>query len=194
MRRKLPIIFTLGLLLTASSAWALDVKDGDVWDETTKTLTVNSDPGYSAYANQTEIEHLFISSGVTDIKYSAFKGCSGIATIEVDAGNKTYDSRNNCNAIIIKTSSELVLGCKNTTIPSSVTKIGLDAFYGCTGLTTISLPSSVTFIGSEAFYGCTGLTTISIPSSVTFIGSETFRNCTELTTIAIPKSVTTINA
>lgn len=165
MRRKLPIIFTLGLLLTASSAWALDVKDGDVWDETTKTLTVNSDPGYSAYANQTEIDHLFISSGVTDIKYSAFKGCSGIATIEVDAGNKTYDSRNNCNAIIIKTSSELVLGCKNTTIPSSVTKIGSETFRNCTGLTTIAIPKSVTTINAEAFRGCINL------ASVTFSGS-----------------------
>ena len=37
----------------------------------------------------------------------------------------------------------------------SVTKIGWNAFEGCSGLTSVTIPNSVTSIGERAFYGCT---------------------------------------
>ena len=80
----------------------------------------------------------------------------------------------------------------NCNIPSSVTSIGDWAFYGCTGLTSITIPSSVTSIGDGAFSDCTGLTSITIPSSVTSIGDYAFSDCTGLTSITIPSSVTSI--
>ncbi|MDD6968482.1 MAG: leucine-rich repeat domain-containing protein [Treponema sp.] len=45
-------------------------------------------------------------------------------------------------------------------IPESVTSIGYQAFFGCTGLTSITIPESVTSIGHYAFYYCKSLTTI----------------------------------
>ena len=83
-------------------------------------------------------------------------------------------------------------GLTSVTIPTSVTSIGATAFYGCSGLTSVTIPNSVTSIGENAFYECTGLTSVTIPNSVTFIGITAFYGCTGLTSVTIPTSVTRI--
>ena len=67
-----------------------------------------------------------------------------------------------------------------------------DAFYDCTGLTSVVIPDGVTEIGEEAFRGCTGLTSVVIPEGVTKIEWETFLGCTGLTSVVIPEGVTKI--
>ena len=83
-------------------------------------------------------------------------------------------------------------GLTSITIPNSVTSIGDEAFYNCTGLTSITIPNSVKSIGSEAFYRCKGLTSVVIGNSVTSIGEHAFYYCQGLTSITIPNSVTSI--
>ena len=65
----------------------------------------------------------------------------------------------------------LLVGCKNTTIPNSVTSIGKRAFRGCSGFTSVTIPDSVTSIGGSAFRDCSGLETI-------FYNAE---NCADVT-------------
>ena len=115
-----------------------------------------------AFYGRTDLRSIVIPDSVTEIGYDAFSGCTGLTSIVVSGGNKVYDSRNGCNAIVETKTNTLVTGCKNTVIPDSVTEIGYDAFSGCTGLTSIVIPTSVTKIGREAFSGCTGLTSIVI--------------------------------
>ena len=101
-----------------------------------------------------------IPNSVTSIGETAFRRCSGLTSIVVETGNAKYDSRDNCNAIIETSSNALIAGCKNTVIPNSVTSIGYEAFFGCSGLTSVTIPNSVTSIGNLAFSGCSGLTSI----------------------------------
>ena len=80
----------------------------------------------------------------------------------------------------------------SVTIPDSVTSIGGSAFRYCRSLTSVTIPNSVTRIGNYAFYICTSLTSVTIGNSVTSIGDFAFRWCESLTSVTIPDSVTSI--
>ena len=83
-------------------------------------------------------------------------------------------------------------GLTSVTIGNSVKSIGEKAFYYCKGLTSVTIPNSVTSIGVKAFYYCKGLTSVTIPNSVTSIGERTFNGCSGLTSVTIGNSVTSI--
>ena len=148
--------------------------------------------GDEAFMDCSGLASINIGNAVTSIGAHAFYHCPGLTSIVVESGNPRYDSRNNCNAIIESASNTLIVGCKNTIIPNSVTVIGDEAFAYCSRLISIDIPSSVTVIGDRAFIRCWRLTSIDIPNSVTVIGDEAFRDCTGLTSIDIPNSVTKI--
>ena len=149
--------------------------------------------GEYAFSDYTSLTSIDIPSGVTSIGQSAFNNCSSLASITVDSNNTTYDSRNNCNALIDTSTNTLMVGCKTTVIPNTVTAIDGTGFYNCTGLTSITIPDSVTSIGNGAFQDCSNLTSINIPSGVTTL-NRTFYGCNSLPSITIPSGVTSIGA
>ncbi|MDY5076488.1 MAG: leucine-rich repeat domain-containing protein, partial [Paludibacteraceae bacterium] len=148
--------------------------------------------GRSAFNNCSSLTSINIPNSVTSIGNLAFYKCSSLTSMGVESGNTTYDSRENCNAIIETATNTLIAGCQSTIIPNSVTSIGSHAFFYCSTLTSITIPNSVTSIGSSAFEDCSALTTITIPNSVTSIGDYVFWGCSALTSITIPNSVTSI--
>ena len=156
-----------------------------------KTYSVTS-IGRSAFSGCTSLTSITIPNSVTSIGEWAFYYCTSLTSIQVETGNTTYDSRDNCNAIIETATNTLIAGCQNTTIPNSVTSIGDEAFESCSGLTSITIPNSVTSIGSSAFEDCSGLTSFTIPNVLTTISPATFYGCSGLTSIIIPESVTSI--
>ena len=130
--------------------------------------------GDYAFYNCSGLTSVTIGNSVTSIGDAAFSDCSSLISIIVEDANSTYDSRENCNAIIKTATNTLIAGCQNTIIPNSVTSIGYRAFYKCSSLTSITIPNSVTYIEANAFSYCTGLTSINIPNSVTGIGVGAF--------------------
>ena len=136
--------------------------------------------GNSAFEGCSSLTSVSIPDGVTSIGRSAFSYCSGLTSVKVESGNPIYDSRNNCNAII-NSDNQLIVGCKNTIIPKSVTSIGDFAFSSCTSLTSITIPDNVIAIGNYAFVYCRGLVYITLPSNLTSIGNYAFNDCINLT-------------
>ena len=131
--------------------------------------------GTGAFANCNHLSSIEIPKSVTSIGQNPFSGCYNLESISVDPGNLNYDSRDNCNAIINTQTGELITGCNNTNIPSSVTEIGDAAFSDCRGLTSIEIPKSVTSIGNYAFFYCGSLTSITVLAATPpTLGSNAF--------------------
>lgn len=52
-----------------------------------------------------------------------FKGCDNLIKIIVDEGNPLYDSREHCNAIIETATNKILIACKGTMLPESITYV-----------------------------------------------------------------------
>ena len=149
-----------------------------------------------AFDGCSRLTSITIPEGVTNIGYRVFADCDSLTSITVSKGNPVYESKGNC--IIEKSSTTLIVGCKDSIIPTdgSVTSIGSSAFCNCDGLTSIMIPDSVTSIGSFAFSNCDDLTSITFGknSQLMSIGSNAFSHCRNFTSITIPNSVTSIGS
>ena len=169
--------------------------------------------GSGAFSYCGNLKNLYIPASVTFIGQMAFR-FNGLETIVVDSENPVYDSRDNCNAAIHTADNSLVITCKNTKIPGSITAIedyafyqsqytGMDipnsvitigkyAFAYCYNLQSITIPNSVTTIGEHCFYYCPRLKSVTLSESLTAIEPYTFADCDSLTSIRIPASVSSI--
>ena len=76
-----------------------------------------------------------------------------VSRVVVADNNPIFDSRDNCNAIIETSTNKLVVGCRNTIIPETVTSIGGYAFYELYNGNpySITIPANVLTIEDGAF-------------------------------------------
>lgn len=131
---------------------------------------------YNAFSNS-GLTSIFIPKGVTSISSTSFNYCGKLSTISVSDENTTYDSRNNCNAIIQTATNQILRGTSNTIIPNTATSIGDNAFNDINSLTSIVIPESVTSIGQYAFRFCNSLAEVVCKAKVApQLKSDAFSN------------------
>ena len=106
-----------------------------------------------------------------------------LSSIVIDKNNPIYDSRDNCNAIIETATNTLLQGCKNTTIPNSITTIYWQFASGCQNIKSYIIPDNINCIGAYIFAYCSNLESITIPNSIKNIPSCAFDSCYNLTEI-----------
>ncbi len=106
-----------------------------------------------AFYQCNKLKSIVIPKSVTYIGTEAFYQCTSVETMIVEDGNTKYDSRYNCNAIIQTSTNELIFGCKTSTIPKTVERVGKYAFYRIpVQATYIVYPYSVKELGNQAYY------------------------------------------
>ena len=143
--------------------------NGKLMTELVVPDNVPSVGSYAFYGCQ-EIKSINIGKGVRNIGSSVFVKCGKIESIKVSEDNTTYRSENNC---LIKMSTKyVVLGCKNSVIPTdgSIVGIGSSAFHSCAGLKNLTIPDSIKTINDGAFSDCTGLKRVDVSSISTWLG------------------------
>ena len=131
------------------------------------------------------------SSDYGDVAYNALNVKKWGSSEVVNQDGYLFYTYNKVNYLLghVGTETELTLPNKYNEQNYQIYKY---AFYGCSGLTSVTIPNSVTSIGDWAFCNCISLTSVTIGIRVTSIGEYAFRGCIELTSVTIPYSVKSI--
>ena len=189
--------------------------------------------GNNAFENCDAMVSIRIPNSVVNINDNAFYNCNNLIKVTIDdnsqlitIANGAFRSCNNLRTIIFGENSKLetigdgALGncweLENVEIPSTVTKIGKEAFFNSNALTSMVIPSGVTEIGESAFASCwnfeniifeedsqlksiskslfegTKIKNISIPEGVTNIENSAFKSCGSLVKVELPSSLVNI--
>ena len=168
-----------------------------------------------AFANNSSIVEVILPASLSEIKDSAFKGCSSIKKINLLACSNisriwqyAFADCTQLNELIFKPYEKVA---KDTLTLS----INAYAFSGCVALTSVKLPENLKELGAYAFAGCINIETIEFITNaqlaeeeageggdsnpkyekdnlITAIGDGAFMGCTSLTKITLPYIVASI--
>ena len=130
----------------------------------------------------------------------AFMGCSGLKSISIadnisGIGASAFQDCINLKSVNINMSGYKTLGVEAFSGCTSLTSLVLNgdihfserSFKGCSSLKSITISSS--YIDMEAFANCSGLTSVTLLEGVKGIYNDAFYGCSSLTSLNIPSSI-----
>lgn len=135
------------------------------------TLTSIGEFAFSGCSGLTSVN---IPKSVTSIQSRAFMLCSNVSEFTVENDNVYFSS---LDGVLFRKSQDNLLQYPpmkkgNYIIPNSVKYIEDYAFYGCTGLTSLTIHNSLSYIGTAVFIGCTGITEFIVNSENNIFSSK----------------------
>lgn len=101
-----------------------------------------------------------------------------------EASNDTEDFQMDGTTLVKYTGT-----ASTVSVPSSVEKVGEEAFAGNSYIESVKLPKKVEVISFGAFSQCPNLKKVNIPESVTTIETGAFANCTSLGSVKLGSKV-----
>jgi len=125
--------------------------------------------GWGTFQGCTNLTNVIIPSSITTIWNEAFWRCSSLVSITIPTGatfigwsafeetawlSSQPDGLIYVGKVLYRYKGTMPAKTVINDIREDTVAIADYAFYGCTGLTSITIPSSVTSIGKEAFNGC----------------------------------------
>ena len=137
---------------------------------------------------------LVIPKSVTEIEKDNFELCEQLVSLVVEQGNPMFDSRENCNAIIVTSTDTLVHGCNGSTIPDSIEVIADYAFSQRRNLSSISIPDSVVYIGEFAFLCCFSLESDILLQGIHQVTRCCFDGCSRIKRVEIGNGIKSIES
>lgn len=160
---------------------------------------------YFTFANNTNLKTIHFGTGLKDIAWGAFKGCSALENLDLSTSNieniqsYAFSECTSLSSVKFPSSLRQIYGnafSQNSALQAVTFNDGLDGIGGSafsnTGLTTVTLPNSLTYLGSSAFSSCKDLASISIGTGITEIPYNCFSGCNALTSVDLPEHVTSI--
>ena len=129
------------------------------------------------------LKKLTLRKDIEEISEEAFiQLANNLESIVVEEGCENYFSVDNC--LISRYDETLMLGCKNSIIPTSgVKRIKSYAFARCTGLLEIEIPENISHISYNCFQECFHLQTVIFKCKELRLEDRAFIACRNLKTV-----------
>lgn len=173
--------------------------------------------GEMAFGFCKKLSSIELPDGLTEIKESAFAGCSALSKLTIpesvavigDSPFRECDRLSPANVSVMNDRFRVENGmlfdanenrliqnlnkkANRAEIPVGTEIIGRAAFYGASGLASVTIPDTVKEIRKSAFNECRALKSIAIPKGVQTLEPWTFAECASLAEVSLPESLTEI--
>ena len=122
-----------------------------------------------------------IPASIRSVRKSCFASCESITYVVFD------DPSISTMTTVLELGDGIFEDCRElifVRLPTNLTVIPSDCFYGCCSLIDVPIPGTVRTIQFRAFANC-ALSAVDLPESVIVIGEDAYQNCSGLVWVSI---------